>query len=83
MERKYGKARRIWVLDRGLVSEQNLQAIRKSGGQYLVGTPCRQMKQFEEELLKDDWIQVRPDAEVKKVPIMERRLGAFRPAIHR
>jgi transposase len=69
VERKYGQARRIWVLDRGIVSEQNLQAIRKRGGQYLVGTPRSQMKQFEQELLKDDWIQVRPDVEVKKVPI--------------
>jgi transposase len=69
VERKYGKARRIWVLDRGLVSEQNLQAIRKRGGQYLVGTPRSQMKQFEQELLKDDWTRVRPDVEVKKVPI--------------
>lgn len=69
VERKYGKARRIWVLDRGIVSEENLRAIRKRGGQYLVGTPRRQMKQFEEELLKDDWTQVRPDVEVKKVAI--------------
>jgi transposase len=69
VERKYGKARRIWVLDRGIVSEQNLQAIRKRGGQYLVGTPRRQMKQFEQELLKDDWTPVRPDVEVKKIPI--------------
>jgi transposase len=69
VERKYGKARRIWVFDRGIVSEENLRAIRKRGGQYLVGTPRRQMKQFEEELLKDDWAQVRPDVEVKKVAI--------------
>jgi transposase len=69
VERKYGTARRIWVLDRGIVSEENLRAIRKRGGQYLVGTPRRQMKQFEEELLKDDWTQVRPDVEVKKVAI--------------
>jgi transposase len=69
VERKYGKARRIWVFDRGIVSEENLQAIRKRGGQYLVGTPRRQMKQFEQELLKDDWRHVRPDVEVKKVAI--------------
>jgi transposase len=69
VERKYGQARRIWVLDRGIVSEENLQAIRKRGGQYLVGTPRSQMKQFEEELLKDDWTWVRPDVEVKKVAI--------------
>jgi transposase len=69
VERKYGKARRIWVLDRGIVSEENLAAIRKRGGQYLVGTPRRQMKQFEEELLKDDWTRVKPEVEVKKISI--------------
>src|SRR5206468_6985980 len=65
-ERKYCKARRICVFDRGIVSDENLAAIRKRGGQYLVGTPRSQMKRFEEELLKDDWMQVRPDVEVKK-----------------
>ncbi len=69
VERKYGQARRIWVFDRGIVSEGNLQAIRKRGGQYLVGTPRSQMKRFEEELLKDNWTQVRPEVEVKKVAI--------------
>jgi transposase len=69
VERKYGKARRIWIFDRGIVSEENLEAIRKRGGQYLVGTPRSQMKQFEAELLKQDWEQVRPDVEVKQMPI--------------
>src|SRR6202521_3283622 len=69
VERKYGKARRIWVFDRGIVSEENLAAIRKRDGQYLVGTPRSQMKRFEAELLKDDWTQVRPEVEVKKVAI--------------
>lgn len=69
VERKYGKARRIWVFDRGIVSEENLAAIRKRGGQYLVGTPRSQMKQFEAELVKDDWTRVRPEVEVKKVAV--------------
>ena len=69
VERKYGQARRIWVMDRGIVSEENLKAIRSRGGQYLVGTPRSQMKQFEAELLKDDWTQVRPDVEVKQVAV--------------
>lgn len=69
VERKYGKARRIWIFDRGIVSEENLAAIRRRGGQYLTGTPRSQMKQFEAELLKDDWTRVRPEVEVKKVPI--------------
>jgi len=69
IERKYGKARRIWVMDRGIVSEENLAAIRRRGGQYLVGTPRSQMKRFEAELLKDDWTRVRPEVEVKQVSI--------------
>jgi transposase len=69
VERKYGKARRIWVFDRGIVSEENLAAIRKRDGQYLTGTPRSQMKQFEAELLKEDWTQVRPEVEIKKVVI--------------
>src|SRR5271156_3907987 len=69
VERKYGKARRIWVFDRGIVSEENLAAIRKRDGQYLTGTPRSQMKRFEAELLKEDWTQVRPEVEIKKVAI--------------
>jgi len=69
VERKHGKARRVWVFDRGVVSEENLAAIRKRGGQYLVGTPRSKMKQFEAELLKDDFEQVRPEVEVKQVEI--------------
>src|SRR5947209_10820030 len=69
VERKYGKARRIWVFDRGIVSEENLAAIRKRGGQYLVGTPRSQMKRFESELLQDNWIEVRAGVEIKQIAI--------------
>ena len=68
VERKYGKARRVWVFDRGIVSEENLEALRRRGGQYLVGTPRAKLKQFEQELLAGGWEQVRPDVEVKLVP---------------
>ena len=68
VERKYGKARRIWVFDRGIVSEENLEALRRRGGQYLVGTPRAKLKQFEQPLLAGGWEQVRPEVEVKLVP---------------
>jgi transposase len=71
VERKYGQARRIWVFDRGVVSEENLAAIRKRGGHYLVGTSRRQLKQFEAEVLKDDWTRVRPEVEVKQVALSQ------------
>jgi transposase len=67
VERKYGKARRVWVFDRGIVSEENLAALRRRGGQYLVGTPRSKLKQFEKPLLEGGWEQVRPEVEVKLV----------------
>jgi transposase len=69
VERKHGKARRVWIFDRGVVSEENLVAIRKRDGQYLVGTPRSKLKQFEQELLKDDFEKIRPEVEVKQIRI--------------
>ena len=39
MEKKYGQANRVWVMDRGMVSEANLKFLRQRGGSYIVGTP--------------------------------------------
>jgi len=69
VEGKYGKARRIWVFDRGIVSEENLAAIRQRGGHYLVGTRRSQLKQLEADRLEQDWKQVQPEVEVKTLPI--------------
>lgn len=69
VERKYGRARRIWVFDRGIVSEENLAALRKRGGQYVVGTPRSKLKAVEKELLDDGWTKVRGEVEAKLVPI--------------
>jgi transposase len=69
VERKHGKARRVWIFDRGVVSEENLVAIRKRGGQYLVGTTRSKLKQFEQELLKDDFEKIRAEVEVKQIKI--------------
>jgi transposase len=69
VERKYGQARRVWVFDRGIVSEENLASLRKRGGQYLVGTPRSKLKAFEKELLQDGWVQVRDEVEAKLVPM--------------
>ena len=51
------------------MSEENLVAIRKRGGQYLVGTARSKLKQFEQELLKDDFEKIRPEVEVKQIRI--------------
>lgn len=67
MESKYGRARRIWVMDRGMVSENNLQFLRNRGGFYLVGTPRGMLKRFEAYLLDSDWSKVQEGIEVKLV----------------
>ena len=72
VERKYGRARRVWVFDRGIVSEENLAALRKRGGQYLVGTPRSKLKEVERELLEDGWAKVREQVETKLVPIPQK-----------
>ena len=68
MEQLYGKASRIWVFDRGVASEKNLAALRKSGGLYLVGTPRTLLRKLEAALLEGDWKMVREGIEVKQVP---------------
>ncbi len=65
MEGRYGKSDRIWVMDRGMVSEDNIAFLREGGRRYLVGTPKPMLKKFEQELLKEDWHQVREGLEVK------------------
>jgi transposase len=65
MEEKYGQAERIWVMDRGMVSEKNLEFMRHRGARYLVGTPKSMLKRFEQELLSKDWEEVQPGLEVK------------------
>jgi transposase len=65
LESKHGKARRIWVLDRGMVSAGNLDFLRARGGQYIVGTPKSMLRSFEEALLEKDWTEVEAGIEVK------------------
>ncbi len=68
MERKYGKANRIWVMDRGMVSEENLRFLRQRGGSYIMGTPKSLLRQFEQYLVEKDWHEVQAGVEVKLVP---------------
>lgn len=69
METKYGQPKRIWVLDRGMVSEENIEFLRERQARYLVGTPKSQLKEFEAQLLEaKDWTEVQAGVEVKLVP---------------
>jgi transposase len=67
VQRKHGSLGRVWIFDRGIVSEENLALLRQRGAFYLVATPKRQLNAFERELLQEDWTQVagRPQIQVK------------------
>lgn len=67
MEGHFGKARRIWVLDRGIATEENLRKLREQGQSFLVGTPRSRLGEFEAELCTADWTRVRESVEVKCV----------------
>ena len=68
IERRYGRADRIWVMDRGMVSEAKIAFLRQGKRRYIVGTPKSMLKQFERELLGEDWHAIRDGLEVKLCP---------------
>lgn len=68
MEKKYGQAKRIWVMDRGMISQDNIDFLRAREALYIVGTLKSQLKQFEAQLLeKEHWAEVQDGVEVKLV----------------
>lgn len=69
MEQRYGKSHRVWVMDRGMVSEKNLEFLRQGRRRYLVGTPKALLKKYERELLADDWRRIREGIEVKLLSV--------------
>lgn len=50
MEKRYGKAQRVWVMDRGVASQDNIQFLRDGERQYIVGTPKNQLPRFAQQL---------------------------------
>ena len=70
IERQYGKAQRIWLMDRGIPTEEVLAEMRASDPpvQYVVGTPKGRLTRLEQELLVKPWQQARPGVEVKLLP---------------
>jgi len=70
MEARYGPADRIWVMDRGMVSEANLAWLREGKRQYLVGAHRSGLKRFRRELReKEGWVQIRDGLEAKVCPL--------------
>jgi len=65
IEARYGKARRTWVMDRGIPTEATLAEMRQAGTDYLVGTPRSKLGKLEQSLTNLPWQQARQDVRVK------------------
>ena len=66
MERRYGQARRVWVMDRGMTSAENIAWLQSSERHYLIGTSKSELKKFASQLVdRQDWLQVRDGVEAK------------------
>ena len=70
IERQYGKARRTWVMDRGIPTEAVLEVMRQADPpvSYLVGTPKGRLSRLEQDLLAKPWHEARPGVQVKLLP---------------
>lgn len=68
IEARYGQARRIWVMDRGIPTEAHLLQLRQRGVRYVVGTPKGRLTTLEQQLLQRPWQAARPSVQVKLLP---------------
>lgn len=68
VEGLYGRASRIWVMDRGMAGEDNVEFLREGGRRYIVGTAKNSLRKFERELLAQDWQLVHEGLEVRITP---------------
>jgi transposase len=68
IQSKYGSAKRIWVMDRGMVSQENVEFLRENSQRYILGTPKGTLRRFERELLSGGWETIRDGLEVKLCP---------------
>jgi len=71
IERRYGKADRIWVMDRGVPTEESLAKMRTMGASYLVGTPKGRLTKLEQAFLGQPWARVREGVQVKRLATEE------------
>ena len=68
MEQRYGKADRIWAMDRGLISQEKIAFLKEGGRRYIVGTPKGMRKRYQAELASEDWKRIREGLEVRLCP---------------
>ena len=71
IEQRYGRANRIWVMDRGIPTEDSLAEMRAKGASYLVGTPKGRLTKLEQAFLGQPWARVREGVQVKRLATEE------------
>jgi len=68
MEARFGRAHRVWVMDRGMASAENLAWLNATGRRYLIGAPRSELRRFAAEIAdRTHWRQIREDVEIKIV----------------
>lgn len=77
VEARFGRAGRVWVMDRGMSSRENLDWMRARGALYLIGTPKSMLQKFEKELTETGWREAREGVEVKLVRAPDNALETF------
>jgi len=65
MEKRYGRANRIWCGDRGMMSKANIDFMESDDRRYIIGASKGTLRKFERELLAEDWRVIREGLEVK------------------
>lgn len=66
MEGRFGKANRVWVMDRGMVSAENIAWLNETHRRYVIGTPKAELRRWARQLEeRADWHHIRDDVEVK------------------
>ena len=69
IEQRYGRANRIWVMDRGVPTEDSLAKMRRIGASYLVGTPKGRLNKLEQSFLRQPWARVREGVDAKRLSV--------------
>jgi len=68
IEKQYGVADRIWVMDRGMVSQKNIDFLQQGGRRYILGASRSLLKQYERALLDGQWTAIKDGLDVQLCP---------------
>jgi transposase len=81
MESKYGQANRIWVMDRGMVSADNVEFLQQGRRRYILGTPKSMLRKFEQQLLDSNWREVHQGSRSSSVRLQAGKKSSFFAAV--